>query len=589
MTPIIRLEDVHYTYNSDSNNPVKAVDGVSLNIERGEYVVILGHNGSGKSTLAKLLNGLLLPTEGDVWVRNWNTKERMNLRSIRSTVGMVFQTPDNQIVATIVEEDVAFGPENLGIPHDGIVERVDSSLQLVDMAEFRHRAPHLLSGGQKQRICIAGVLAMQPDVLVLDESTAMLDPQGRKEVLEIAQRLNQNEGKTIIAITHYMEEAVWADRLVVMEGGRIAMAGTPREVFTQAEQLRELQIDIPQITKLAHALHAKDASFPRDVLTVQDFVAALSQRPMADRSSRADGQVVQTSSSGKEPIIELQSIAHNYMHNTPLEVQAISNVSLDVRQGEILGVIGHTGSGKSTIIQHLNALLRPHEGHALIFGNDTANPKTDVLAIRRRVGLVFQQPEAQLFEQYVGDDIAYGPRNLKLDKPTVRERVRKAMAAVGLGFDEFKDRITFSLSGGQMRRVAVAGVLALEPEVLVLDEPTAGLDPQGRIQLIDHILKLHREEGMTLVIISHNMEELAQLCHRICVIENGTVAMIETPDVIFGQPEKLREMGLGIPPVTDAVYQLLRGAGSKNSALTVDQAAELLLGVFGDSTEGAAA
>ncbi|XP_037773151.1 energy-coupling factor transporter ATP-binding protein EcfA2-like [Penaeus monodon] len=277
------------------------------------------------------------------------------------------------------------------------------------------------------------------------------------------------------------------------------------------------------------------------------------------------------------------------MHNTPLEVQAISNVSLDVRQGEILGVIGHTGSGKSTIIQHLNALLRPHEGHALIFGNDTANPKTDVLAIRRRVGLVFQQPEAQLFEQYVGDDIAYGPRNLKLDKSTVRERVRKAMAAVGLGFDEFKDRITFSLSGGQMRRVAVAGVLALEPEVLVLDEPTAGLDPQGRIQLIDHILKLHREEGMTLVIISHNMEELAQLCHRICVIENGTVAMIETPDVIFGQPEKLREMGLGIPPVTDAVYQLLGDAGSKNSALTVDQAAELLLGVFGDSTEGAAA
>ncbi|XP_037773150.1 energy-coupling factor transporter ATP-binding protein EcfA1-like [Penaeus monodon] len=297
MTPIIRLEDVHYTYNSDSNNPVKAVDGVSLNIEQGEYVVILGHNGSGKSTLAKLLNGLLLPTEGDVWVRDWNTKERANLRSIRSTVGMVFQTPDNQIVATIVEEDVAFGPENLGIPHDGIVERVDSSLQLVDMAEFRHRAPHLLSGGQKQRICIAGVLAMQPDVLVLDESTAMLDPQGRKEVLEIAQRLNQNEGKTIIAITHYMEEAVWADRLVVMEGGRIAMAGTPREIFAQAERLRELQIDVPQITKLAHALHAKDASFPRDVLTVQDFVAALSQRPTKERSSRAEGQVVQASTS----------------------------------------------------------------------------------------------------------------------------------------------------------------------------------------------------------------------------------------------------------------------------------------------------
>lgn len=586
MSALIHLDEIRYTYKADSENPIHAVNGVTLHVEQGEYVVILGHNGSGKSTLAKHLNGLLLPTEGDVWVREWNTKKRTDLRSIRSTVGMVFQTPDNQIVATIVEEDVAFGPENLGVPYDEIIERVDTSLQLVEMEEFRHRAPHLLSGGQKQRICIAGMLAMRPEVLVLDESTAMLDPSGRKEVLDIVRRLNKDEGKTIIAITHFMEEAVWADRLVVMEAGKIALMGTPREVFAQSERLRELQIDVPQVTQLALALHDQNPSFPKDVLTTDELVAAvqkhgLSIGDMSDMNSGAS--LLKDDSTVHEPIIELQSIAHNYMHDTPLEVQAISGVSLAVRAGEILGVIGHTGSGKSTIIQHLNALLRPHEGHAFILGQDSADPKTDVLEIRRRVGLVFQHPEAQLFEQYVGDDIAYGPRNLKLDKETIRERVRSAMVAVGLGFEDFKDRMTFGLSGGQMRRVAVAGVLALEPEVLVLDEPTAGLDPQGRIQLLDHILALHRDAGMTLIMISHNMEELAQICDRICVVEEGTIAMIDTPDAVFSQVERLREMGLGIPPVTEAVNQLVGQTENPRIALTVADAANLLGGMFNNS------
>ena len=253
-------------------------------------------------------------------------------------------------------------------------------------------------------------------------------------------------------------------------------------------------------------------------------------------------------------------------------------MNMEVYQGEILGIIGHTGSGKSTIIQHFNALLLPHEGQVKIFDEDVTTNKVDFKDIRRRIGLVFQQPEAQLFEHYVGDDVAYGPRNLKLSREEVRTRVKKAMESVGLGFEEFKDRITFGLSGGQMRRVALAGVLALEPEVLVLDEPTAGLDPEGRKQLLAHILQLHREQGLTLVLVSHNMEELARICDRICVIGEGTVIRCGSPAEVFGQPQVLRELGLGVPPVTEVIDQLQQAGlvASQTPALTVDQALEAL-------------
>jgi len=593
LAPIIRIENLYHTYQPETDQPIQALRDVTLTIDEGEYVVILGHNGSGKSTLAKHLNALLLPSQGEVWVKGWNTKDPAQIRNIRSTVGMVFQIPDNQIVATIVEEDVAFGPENLGLPQPEIVKRVDWSLERVDMLPLRRRAPHLLSAGQKQRVCIAGVLAMQPQVLVLDESTAMLDPLGRREVLDIAQRLNKEAGVTLIAITHYMEEAVKADRLVIMAEGQIVLQGKPREVFAQANHLQELQIDVPQITQLAMALSKHDASFPGDILTVEEFVSTIRKRiedhqPLPPRSTNGRQAVGLNAAPDRppkskpeppgEPMIEMTDVTYYYMRGTPLQVKAIEGINLEVRRGEILGIIGHTGSGKSTVLQHLNALLVPDKGRVTIFGQTTGSARVDVKAIRRRIGLVFQQPEAQLFEHYVGDDVAYGPRNLKLSREEVRARVKRAMEAVGLGFEAFKDRLTFSLSGGEMRRVALAGVLALEPETLVLDEPTAGLDPQGRRQLLDFILRLHDEEGLTLVLVSHNMEELAQLCDRIYVVSGGQVTMSGTPQEIFSRPDRLRELGLGIPAVTNAIYQLYEEGlvHSTATALTVAQAVEIL-------------
>ena len=269
------IKAVGLTHRYDATREDLALDQVGLTVREGEFVAVLGHNGSGKSTLAKHVNALLLPTGGTVWVGGWDTREQRFLWDIRRTAGMVFQNPDNQLIATTVEEDVAFGPENLGIPPAEIRRRVDEALAAVGMADFAQRAPHLLSGGQKQRVAIAGILAMRPRVIVLDEPTAMLDPSGRREVMQTVQRLNREEGITILHITHHMDEAVLADRVLVMEAGRLVLSGTPREVFSRVEEVKALGLDVPQITELAAQLHAMGLPVPKDVLTVDEMVTAL--------------------------------------------------------------------------------------------------------------------------------------------------------------------------------------------------------------------------------------------------------------------------------------------------------------------------
>ena len=253
----------------------RAIDGVDLDVKTGQFIAILGHNGSGKSTLAKHLNALLFPTEGTVWVDGMDTSDEKNLWEIRREAGMVFQNPDNQIIAQVVEEDVGFGPENIGVPTDEIWKRVEESLKAVGMWEHRKKSPNRLSGGQKQRVSIAGVIAMEPKCIVLDEPTAMLDPNGRKEVISAAMKLNRTKGITIILITHYMEEAINADRIIVMDRGKVAMQGTPREIFSQVDRMKELQLDVPQVTLLAHELRGMGLKIPDSILTKEELAAAL--------------------------------------------------------------------------------------------------------------------------------------------------------------------------------------------------------------------------------------------------------------------------------------------------------------------------
>ena len=280
---MIEVKNLVYEYirrdedgNVESIN--RAIDNVSFHIKKGDFVAILGANGSGKSTLAKHINAILYPTEGSVWVNGLNTLEDKNLWNIRQTAGMVFQNPDNQIIATVVEEDVGFGPENLGVPTEEIWERVEKSLKAVGMLEYRSQSPNKLSGGQKQRVAIAGIMAMMPQCIVLDEPTAMLDPNGRKEVISTVRELNRKENVTVLLITHHMDEVIYADKVIVMEHGQVVMQGTPREIFSRVEEIKQYRLDVPQVTELAYELNKAGLDLPPGILTIEELVESLSKQ-----------------------------------------------------------------------------------------------------------------------------------------------------------------------------------------------------------------------------------------------------------------------------------------------------------------------
>lgn len=465
---------------------------------------------------------------------------------------MVFQRPDTQIVATVVEEDVAFGPENLGVPDDELPGRVRAALEAVEMWELRDRPPHFLSAGQKQRLAIAGALAVQPQALVLDEATAMLDPAGRAAVLDLLDALHAR-GITIVTITHEMDEAARATRVIALSHGRVALDGTPLDVFSRPGEIRALDLDLPIAPDLALRLGLAPC------LTVTELLTEMQARTWPVSPGTASPYPLPQRSDDSKAVVLVTGLRHIYMRGTPFEVPALSGVNMSAAQGEITGLVGQTGSGKSTLIQHLNGLLRPQAGEVVVNGDRWADPDLDVRAARRKVGMLFQQPEDQLFERYVGDDVAFGPRQWGLDPAEVRSRVQAAMDAVGLPFMAFKDRLTKALSGGERRRAAMAGVLALQPAVLVVDEPTAGLDPAGRADILG-ILRRTQEEGATVIMASHRMEDIASLCDRVIVLANGRDVANDRVREILGDLDSLGIPGLRPPPITE-LSAALRAAG----------------------------
>jgi energy-coupling factor transport system ATP-binding protein len=566
VNPIISVRDVTYAYPAAGHHAGtserEALLNVSLEIHEGESVAVVGANGSGKSTLARHLNALLLPSRGQVRVAGRDTREVIHHPEIRRTVGMVFQRPDDQVVASVVEHDVAFGPENLGWPRERIRAQVRAALEAVGLWEERLRPPHMLSAGQMQRLAVAGVLAMRPSCIVFDEATAMLDPAGRRAVRELMRDLHQ-QGLTTISITHLMDEALEADRVIVLHRGEVAFDGTPATVFRRSEELRALGLDVPTSARVAAALRARIPGLPEHLITVEDLVAALETLPRSAEpatrrmDSPAELDIASPHPAAGSPLIEVTDLGHTYMRDTPFARRAIRDVTLTVDEGLAHGLIGPTGSGKSTLLQHLNGLLRPQEGAVRISSFDLTDPACDVRAVRRMAGLVFQMPEMQIFEQYVGDEIAYGPRLAGLEGETLRERVRWAMTLVGLDFEGFKDRLTFALSGGEKRKVALASTLALQPNILLLDEPTAGLDPGARHELLAHLQQLRApEEGITIVLSSHQMEDIAALCRDVTVMSQGTTVASDGVSAIFGDADRLEAWGLAAPAAAEIATEL---------------------------------
>ena len=615
---MIECRGVSFSY----DGAALALDGIDLNIEEGEFFCILGGNGSGKSTFAKHLNALLQPDAGTVCVNGLDASDPELVYDIRSTAGMVFQNPDDQLVATLVEDDVAFGPENLGVESAQIAQRVRGALKAVGLVGFERHETHALSGGQKQRVALAGVLAMEPRVLILDEASSMLDPRGRKGLMKACHALHER-GMTIVMITHFMEEAAEADRVAVFQAGRVAMLGTPEEILTRADELAQLNLDMPESCRLGMALREKGMPIcakVREADMVADIAQAYAERSrtgIAGRPFASDSRIPDNVSSAidgadaLESVIEISHLSYSYSlsarerrrwhkrsaaegtsnkqalwGNDPSSPWALRDVSLTVRRGEFLGLAGHTGSGKSTLVQHLNGLIRPQEGSVYALGLDLANKK-DVDAVKAKVGVVFQYPERQLFAETVAQDVAFGPRNLGLSQAEVARRVASSLARAGLDLATVGDKSPFELSGGQQRRVAFAGVLAMEPEVLVLDEPMAGLDPAARSDFLELIDRLHRD-GLTVVMVSHSMDDLANCCDRIVVMNKGAVFAEGTPAQVFAHADELKSIGLGVPAAQRMALALAKaGVPLRFDGLyTVESLADELVDLINGRSDG---
>ena len=591
----VEFDAVSFAYQARS----LVLDNVSLRIAEGEFVCIVGSNGSGKSTLARHMNALLPPGSGRVTVFGRDTADSNNTFPIRNDVAMVFQNPDEQLVSSIVEDDVAFGPENLGLDPDEVRDRVSEALARVGLSGFEKLAVQELSGGQKQRVAIAGALAMKPRLVVFDEAASMLDRAGRRDFRGICEEL-RDAGITIVSITHDMDEAVRADRVIVLDEGAIALDGAPDDVLVDADVLERLSVEPPFAVRLRRALLAEGVSVGSHVrkdslvdelrerfrcglatAAVPATSNATAAAPATDAAvpattaaapaaSNATGTAnvpvapassPSASSAPSSPVVEFSNVSFAYQparfnarfwgsgvkEASAVRAFALKGVSFKVVEGEMLGIAGHTGSGKSTLAQLVAGLLKPDEGTV------TAGP----------VGIAFQYPEQQLFSATVFDDVAFGPRNSGLGEERVEEVVRSSCEAVHLDFEHVRDLNPFSLSQGQQRCVALAGVLAMQSNVLVLDEPFAGLDFSARASFESLLGDLRARQGLTVILVSHDLDYLLRAADRVLVLNQGEVHALGAPVDVLGDGEDLRAIGLDVPDALD-VADALGVIGKRN-------------------------
>ena len=600
---MIRAEQVRFQYKKrDVDGNVIATEeilkGVDLTIKKGEFIALLGRNGSGKTTFSKQLNAILRPSEGTVTVDEMGTRDAEKLYEIRQRVGMVFQNPDNQMVAANVEEEVAFGPENLGMESDTIVARVKQALEQVRMWKRRKTAPNHLSGGQKQRIAIAGILAMHPDYIVLDEPTAMLDPKGRKEVMEALQRLNQEQEMTVILITHDMEEAALASRVILLADGQVRFDGTPEKFFGADVLLAEMGMEAPLsyrvrkfidrdvfVEKVGDAREDEAATGKRKNLSEYDKLGreweASSELVDKKKNEKAEAQTDEKN----QDLLSLQHVSYIYSPGTAYEKVALDDVSLSLGKGEIVGLAGHTGSGKSTMIQLLNGLLKPTGGTVTFEGKDIHAKGYSGNYLRSRVGMVFQYPEHQMICDTVWEDVAFGPGKQGLTEEACKTRVEEALRFVDLP-EKYYQASPLQLSGGQKRRVAIAGVLAMHPEYIILDEPAAGLDAEGKREIFDRIRRMSREQGIGVLLVSHSMEDLSEYADRIIVLDDGKKILDDRPAEVFAERETLETCGLDVPEAVKFADRLrAEGYAIPQTVIREEELLETLRDCVGDSMQ----
>lgn len=513
-----------------------AVKDVDFLADKGEMIAILGRNGSGKSTFARHLNGLLAPHEGTVIIGGRDLTKVSGLTAIRRQVGMVFQNPDNQIVGNTLAEDIGFGLENLGIESHDIWDKIDEMLELTGLAAYKYSNTSRISGGQKQRLAIASAMAMSPECIVLDEATSMLDPQGAKDMLNLVLKLNREKKITVIMVTHKISEALMTDRVYILDNSRIVAHGVPGDVLSDVERIKTYGLEIPVRMK-------NEAGIPIDICSEykkKQLQICQKVGPEADHVIDHGNTLKDL----KKCIVELQKVSYSYVNGNET-FKALSNIDLKIYEGQVLAVIGQTGSGKSTLLQMINKLIVPQSGKVYLYETDVQSVR-NIKEIRRRIGYVFQFPESQLFESTVLKDVMYGPINFGMSKSEAEQSARNALKLVGVP-EKYEDYSPFELSGGLKKRVAIAGILAYEPDILILDEPACGLDGESKEQLWNLIRKLNREKNVTIILVSHDMEDVYEMSERVLLMDHGKVVYDGETEGFFDDRELLERYGIEIP------------------------------------------
>jgi energy-coupling factor transport system ATP-binding protein len=535
---VVAIKDLQFRYRGEKK---WALDGISLDIPKGEFLVIMGASEAGKSTLATCLNGLIPHymrgrLNGDVVVLGQNTKES-TVPQLAEDVGIVFQDFEAQLFSTNVELEIAFGPENFGVSREEMKRRIDENLKYVGLEEFRNRPPFTLSGGQKQKLAIASVLAMQPKILVMDEPTTDLDPISKQGIFEIINKLRQSDDRTLIVVEHETEETLDADRIVLIQEGKIVKSGPVREILQDVESLEELGVMPLGIPKFFNKVNPS-SQLP---LTPEEGVDAFKQANLHISDNKYKELVLEEDATAREfstPVIQCTDLEHTY----PNGVNALQGIDLEINLGEMVAIIGQNGSGKTTLAKHFNGLLMPTGGDIRV--NDIPTSEQGIFKLGQRVGYVFQNPDHQIFSEFVFDEVAFSPRLRNVPEDEVKERVSEALEAVGLVGYEQEDPFSLTKSGRQ--RVAVAAVLAIQPDVLILDEPTTGLDYREQRSMMDMVKRLN-ERGSTTIFITHHMWVVAEYAQKVFVIKDGKILLKGSKREVFSN-EKILEESFLRPP-----------------------------------------
>lgn len=564
---MIKIDNLTFRY-SDTDKP--ALRDINLEIRDGEFVLLTGPSGGGKSSLCRCLNGLIPhfyggEMTGKVEVDGLDVTKH-STKELATKVGMVFQDPENQLIATDVDREVAFGLENLGFPRELMARRVEEALDTVGIASLRHRAVTELSGGEKQRVAIASVLALYPDILVLDEPTSELDPKGAEEVLAMVERLNDELGITVILVEHRLDRVVQhIDRLIVLDDGRITADGTSQSILSDSRISRS-GVGIPPIIKLAQGLRDKGISIDNTPLTVKEGRTALAEvfqhclvaSHKVPKESQADIRFLhfQLVANIAQPLIEVERLWHAY----PNDVVALKNISLKVCEGEFVAVMGRNASGKTTLVKHLNGLLKPTKGKVMVDGVNTKEASCAELA--RKVGYVLQNPNEHLFADTVEEEIAFTLKILGFKSEEIGPMVDQVLERFRLV--QYRCRYPRSLSGGEKQRVALASILVAQPRIIILDEPTRGMDYKLKSELMS-FLDEYRRTGRVVILVTQDVETVAEYGDRVILLSEGGV-------VVDGAKREVLSQALLFSPQINRLAQSLKSYGVPSDILTANEA-----------------